>query len=76
MKVYRIVANIQTADVAKAEAFYHDVLGMDPKPFEDVGCPRTSAAHPARERRTAPRTPGGSAGAACAALGARVGASR
>src|SRR5215510_4146162 len=28
MKVRRIVANIQTADVAKAEAFYHDVLGL------------------------------------------------
>jgi len=41
MRVHRIVANIQTADVAKAEAFYHDVLGMDPKSFEDVGCPRT-----------------------------------
>jgi catechol 2,3-dioxygenase-like lactoylglutathione lyase family enzyme len=28
MKVHRIVANIQTADVAKAEAFYQDVLGL------------------------------------------------
>src|SRR5262245_18786122 len=29
MDVHRIVGNIETADVAKAEAFYHDVLGLD-----------------------------------------------
>src|SRR5262245_20694006 len=29
MRVQRIVANIKTADVAKAEAFYHDVLGLE-----------------------------------------------
>jgi lactoylglutathione lyase len=29
MKVHRIVANIQTDDVAKAEAFYRDVLGLE-----------------------------------------------
>ena len=28
MKVHRIVANIQTADVAKAEVFYQGVLGL------------------------------------------------
>ena len=28
MKVHRIVANIQTANLAKAEGFYHDVLGL------------------------------------------------
>src|SRR5262249_42381627 len=28
MKVHRIVANIQTADLAKADAFYHSVLGL------------------------------------------------
>lgn len=29
MKVQRIVANIQAWDVAAAERFYHDVLGLD-----------------------------------------------
>lgn len=29
MKVKRIVANIATPDVAKAKAFYHDILGLD-----------------------------------------------
>ena len=29
MKVLRIVANIQTADSQKADAFYRDVLGLD-----------------------------------------------
>jgi catechol 2,3-dioxygenase-like lactoylglutathione lyase family enzyme len=29
MKVKRIVANIFTQDPSKAEAFYHDVLGLD-----------------------------------------------
>jgi catechol 2,3-dioxygenase-like lactoylglutathione lyase family enzyme len=29
MKVKRIVANIATADVAKAEKFYRDILGLD-----------------------------------------------
>jgi catechol 2,3-dioxygenase-like lactoylglutathione lyase family enzyme len=29
MKVHRIVANIQTSDVAKAEVFYHGVLGLE-----------------------------------------------
>jgi len=28
MKVHRIVANIQTTDLAKADGFYHDVLGL------------------------------------------------
>ena len=29
MKVLRIVANIETADLEKADAFYRDVLGLD-----------------------------------------------
>ncbi len=29
MKVKRIVANIETADVTKAEHFYRDILGLD-----------------------------------------------
>ncbi|MBR1217200.1 VOC family protein [Bradyrhizobium sp. U87765 SZCCT0131] len=29
MRVKRIVANIGTPDVARARAFYHDVLGLD-----------------------------------------------
>jgi catechol 2,3-dioxygenase-like lactoylglutathione lyase family enzyme len=29
MKVHRIVANIQTADIAKAETFYRGVLGLE-----------------------------------------------
>ena len=29
MKVHRIVANVETADVAKAEVFYHGVLGLE-----------------------------------------------
>ncbi len=29
MKVKRIVANVAVSDVAKAEAFYHGVLGLD-----------------------------------------------
>lgn len=29
MKVLRIVANVETADVQKAHAFYHEVLGLD-----------------------------------------------
>src|SRR5262245_25516292 len=29
MKVHRIVANIQTADPAKAEVFYQDILGLN-----------------------------------------------
>jgi catechol 2,3-dioxygenase-like lactoylglutathione lyase family enzyme len=29
MKVKRIVANIATPDVAKAKAFYRDILGLD-----------------------------------------------
>jgi len=29
MKVNRIVANINTKDIAEAERFYHDVLGLD-----------------------------------------------
>ena len=29
MKVLRIVANIETSDVQKADAFYSDVLGLD-----------------------------------------------
>jgi catechol 2,3-dioxygenase-like lactoylglutathione lyase family enzyme len=29
MKVKRIVANINTKDIAEAERFYHDVLGLD-----------------------------------------------
>jgi len=29
MKVNRIVANINTKDIAAAERFYHDVLGLD-----------------------------------------------
>jgi len=44
MKAHRIVANIQTADVAKAEVFYHDekptfrsLLGQGEGPF--VGGP-------------------------------------
>ena len=39
MKIYRIVANIQTADVAKAGVFYHDVLGL--KLLMDHGWIRT-----------------------------------
>jgi len=39
MKVHRIVANIQTADVAKADVFYHDVLGL--KLVMDQGWIRT-----------------------------------
>jgi catechol 2,3-dioxygenase-like lactoylglutathione lyase family enzyme len=41
MKVHRIVANIQTDDVAKAEVFYHDVLGL--KLVMDQGWIRTYA---------------------------------
>jgi catechol 2,3-dioxygenase-like lactoylglutathione lyase family enzyme len=29
MRVKRITANIKTADIDKAEAFYHDVLGLE-----------------------------------------------
>jgi catechol 2,3-dioxygenase-like lactoylglutathione lyase family enzyme len=29
MRVKRITANIKTADIVKAEAFYHDVLGLE-----------------------------------------------
>jgi catechol 2,3-dioxygenase-like lactoylglutathione lyase family enzyme len=29
MKVHRIVANIRTSDVARAEVFYHGVLGLE-----------------------------------------------
>lgn len=29
MKVRRIVANIETRDIAAAKCFYHDVLGLD-----------------------------------------------
>lgn len=29
MKVLRIIANIETADVQKADAFYRDLLGLD-----------------------------------------------
>jgi catechol 2,3-dioxygenase-like lactoylglutathione lyase family enzyme len=39
MKVHRIVANIQTADIAIAEVFYHDVLGL--KLVMDQGWIRT-----------------------------------
>src|SRR4029453_13853095 len=41
MKVHRIVANIQTADVAKADVFYHGVLGL--KLVMDQGWIRTYA---------------------------------
>jgi catechol 2,3-dioxygenase-like lactoylglutathione lyase family enzyme len=41
MKVHRIVANIQTADLAKADAFYHSVLGL--KLMMDHGWIRTSS---------------------------------
>jgi len=39
MRVHRIVANIQTADVARAKSFYHDVLGL--KLVMDQGWIRT-----------------------------------
>lgn len=29
MRVKRIIANIRTSDIDKAEAFYHDVLGLE-----------------------------------------------
>jgi catechol 2,3-dioxygenase-like lactoylglutathione lyase family enzyme len=29
MKIKRIVSNIETSDLEKANAFYHDVLGLD-----------------------------------------------
>jgi catechol 2,3-dioxygenase-like lactoylglutathione lyase family enzyme len=28
MKIKRVVANIETSDVDKADTFYHDVLGL------------------------------------------------
>ena len=28
MKIKRIVSNVETSDVEKAEAFYHDILGL------------------------------------------------
>lgn len=39
MKVKRIVANVATRDIAKADAFYRDVLGM--APIMDHGWIRT-----------------------------------
>ena len=29
MRINRVVANIETSDVEKADAFYHDVLGLE-----------------------------------------------
>ena len=29
MRIKRVVANIETSDVEKADAFYHDVLGLE-----------------------------------------------
>ena len=43
MKVHRIVANIQAADVAKADAFYQRVLGL--KIVMDQGWIRTYASN-------------------------------
>ncbi len=30
MKVKRIVANLATPDIGKAQSFYHDILGLEP----------------------------------------------
>jgi catechol 2,3-dioxygenase-like lactoylglutathione lyase family enzyme len=39
MRVKRITANIRTSDIDKADAFYHDVLGL--KAIMDHGWIRT-----------------------------------
>jgi catechol 2,3-dioxygenase-like lactoylglutathione lyase family enzyme len=58
MKVHRIVANIQTADVAKAEVFYHGVLGL--KLVMDQGWIRTYASSEEMTVQVSFATQGGS----------------
>ena len=58
MKVHRIVANIQTPDVAKAEVFYQDVLGL--KLVMDQGWIRTYASSETMTVQLSFATQGGS----------------
>jgi lactoylglutathione lyase len=58
MKVYRIVANIQTPDIAKAELFYQDVLGL--KLIMDQGWIRTYASAAKMTVQVSVATQGGS----------------
>jgi catechol 2,3-dioxygenase-like lactoylglutathione lyase family enzyme len=58
MKVHRIVANIQAADVAKADAFYQRVLGL--KIVMDQGWIRTYASSEKMTVQLSVATEGGS----------------
>ena len=58
MKVHRIVANIQAADVAKADAFYQRVLGL--KIVMDQGWIRTYASNEKMTVQVSVATEGGS----------------
>jgi catechol 2,3-dioxygenase-like lactoylglutathione lyase family enzyme len=58
MKVYRIVTNIQAADVAKADAFYQRVLGL--KIVMDQGWIRTYASSEKMTVQLSVATEGGS----------------
>ena len=58
MKVHRIVANIRTADLAKAEGFYRGVLGL--KLVMDHGWIRTYASNEKMTVQVSFATQGGS----------------
>jgi catechol 2,3-dioxygenase-like lactoylglutathione lyase family enzyme len=58
MRIKRVVANVETSDVEKADAFYHDVLGLER--VMDLGWIRTYGSNSKMTVQVSFATEGGS----------------
>jgi lactoylglutathione lyase len=58
MRIKRVVANVETSDVEKANAFYHDVLGLER--VMDLGWIRTYGSNSKMTVQVSFATEGGS----------------